>query len=80
MNKLKNTYIEKMVKEQLSSREIDFILYIARYQNDSGIVSSVYYKDVCSAIHISIQKFYDIIESLQAKDLIHAEKLNNADI
>lgn len=57
MNKLKNSYIDKMVSCQLSSKEIDFILYIAKFQNESGIISSVYYKDVCSAISISIQKF-----------------------
>lgn len=69
-----------MVRMQLSSREVDFILYIAKYQNDSGIVSSVYYKDVCSAISISIQKFYDIIGSLQDKGLITVEKVNSVDM
>ena len=80
MNKLKNSYIDKMVDQQLSSKEIDFILYIAKYQNESGIISSVYYKDVCSAINISIQKFYDIVNSLQEKDLISTEKISRADI
>lgn len=80
MNKLKNTYIDKMVLSQLSSKEIDFILYIAQYQNEVGLVSSVYYKDVCSAINISIQKFYDILEVLKKKSLIKTEKISRADI
>ncbi len=80
MNKLKNSYIDKMVSCQLSSKEIDFILYIAKFQNESGIISSVYYKDVCSAISISIQKFYDIVNSLRKKGLISTEKISRADI
>ena len=80
MYKIKNTYIDSMIKAKLSSREIDFILYIARFQNDSGTVQSVYYKDVCETIHISIQKYYDIIESLTAKQLIRWEKENPDDI
>jgi len=80
LNKLKNTFIDRMVENQLSSTEIDFILYIANYQNDFGAVASVYYKDVCSAIHISVQKFYDIIASLSKKKLLDASKINPADI
>lgn len=80
MYKLKNTYINRMIALQLSSKEIDFILYIANFQNENGIVSSVYYKDVCAAINISIQKFYDIIAVLTGKMLISTEKINRADI
>lgn len=69
-----------MIENQLSSAEIDFLLYIANYQNDFGVVASVYYKDVCSAICISVQKFYDIIVSLSKKKLISATKINRADI
>lgn len=80
LNKLKNEYIDKMIDKQLSSAEIDFLLYIANGQNDFGVVASVYYKDVCSAIHISIQKFYDIIASLSKKKLISTTKMNRADL
>lgn len=80
MYKLKNTVIDRMVDKQLSSKEIDFILYIAQYQDDTGRVISVYYKDVCEKIDISVQKFYDILENLQKKDLISYEKLHKADV
>jgi len=78
--KLKNTYIDKMIEAGISSREIDFLLYIAVYQNEEGIVESVYYKDVCNATEISVQKFYDVIHSLQDKGLISYEKINSADL
>lgn len=80
MYKLKNSYIDKMVSAKLSSREIDFLLYIALYQNESGIVESVYYKDVCTEIEVSIQKFYDILKSLSSKNLITYSKVNAADV
>lgn len=80
MYKLKNSYIDKMVSSRLSSKEIDFLLYIALYQSESGIVESVYYKDVCNSIGISIQKFYDILNSLSNKNLITYSKVNAADV
>ena len=80
MYKLKNSYIDKMVSNKISSKEIDFILYVARFQDETGRIESVYYKDVCSAIDVSIQKFYDIVKSLQKKELITFEKINPADI
>lgn len=80
MYKIKNTYINKIISSKFSSREIDFILYIALYQNDCGTVESVYYKDVCSSLNISIQSFYNIIERLSNCGLILCEKPNNADI
>lgn len=79
MYKLKNEYIDKMIEKQLTSKEVDFLLYIARFQSESGTVYSVYYKDVCNAIHISNQKFYDILVSLENKGLILSRKENKAD-
>lgn len=80
MHKLKNTYIDKMIDMQVSKSELAFILYIAQYQDDYGTVHSVYYKDICTAIDISIQKFYDILHSLTEKRLIFYEKVNTADV
>lgn len=79
MYKLKNSYIDNMIAAKVSKSEIAFLLYIAVGQNESGKVYSVYYKDVCEALSISIQKFYDILTSLSEKNLIRFEKENPAD-
>ncbi|MCI7128982.1 MAG: hypothetical protein MSA09_00150 [Lachnospiraceae bacterium] len=79
MYKIKNSYIDKMMEAKLTSCEIDFILYIAGYQDDYGRVYSVYYKDICEKIFVSTQKFYDILTSLATKGLISYEKINRAD-
>lgn len=78
--KLKNTYIDQMIDARISKSELAFILHIAQYQDDYGIVHSVYYKDICTAINISTQKFYDILNALSEKKLIFVEKVNPVDI
>lgn len=80
MYKLKNSYIDTIIEQKTTSKEIDFILYIARFQDEQGVVESVYYKDICNTIDVSIQKFYDILNSLQSKGLITYQKVNRADI
>lgn len=80
MYKIKNTYIDRMINRQVSSAEIDFLLYIAQFQDEYGTVQSVYYKDVCEAVGISIQKFYDILSSLTDKGLIDYKKIHRADL
>ena len=80
MYKLKNTYIDRMISNKLTSKEIDFILHIAMYQDDTGRVISVYYKDVCTSIDVSNQGFYNILNSLRDKKMISYEKKHRADI
>lgn len=45
MQKLSEKLIDRMIQEQLSSAEVDFIIYLSRYQDDYGMVSGVYYKE-----------------------------------
>lgn len=68
-----------MIDARISKSEVSFILHIAQYQDNYGIVHSVYYKDICAAINISTQKFYDILNTLAKKRLISFEKVNPAD-
>lgn len=64
---------------RITSKEIDFLIYISRFQDESGRVEGVHYKDVCDTIHISYQAFYDIKNSLIEKGFISAEKTNRID-
>lgn len=80
MYKLKNSYIDQMIKNRTTSKEIDFLLYISMFQDEHGKVNSVYYKDVCESVGFSVQTFYDVIDSLQRKGLIRYYKVNSADI
>lgn len=79
MQKLGVTVIENMIRAKITNRELDFILHIARFQNEYGIITGVHYKDVCEAIDLSYQGFYDCKKSLEAKGIISCEKNNYFD-
>ena len=79
--KIKYSLLEKLIP--LTNREIDFFMYIVRYQEEHGQVSGVYYGDVCEAIGICKQTFYNILQSLKEKGIItytRSEKDHDYDI
>lgn len=79
MQKLKLTVLDRMMSSHLTSNEVNFILYISRFQDEAGRVCGVYYKDACKNIDVSIQGYYDILNSLQKKGIITFEKKNYFD-
>lgn len=79
MQKLSLGVLEKMFRENITSKEINFILHIARYQDARGVIQGIYYKDICEALNISAQKFYDMIHSLEDKHIIRTEKNDYTD-
>ena len=60
VQKIKNSIITDMIAAHLTSNEIDFLLYISRFQNELGQVIGVHYKDVCEKMGMSYQGFYDV--------------------
>jgi len=69
MQKIKYGVLDKLLRADLSRAEMDFILHISHYQDDTGCVSGIYYRDICEALQISYQTFYDVLRSLQAKEI-----------
>lgn len=78
-NKLKNKFIARMIQANLTSAEFDFIMCLAMRQNNRGIISGVYYRDICEQIGVSYQEFYNILYSLEKKGLITRTKENYID-
>jgi len=74
VQKLRYEILDKLIESNVTSTEIDFLIYVSRYQNDSGIARGIYYKDLCSELGISFQSFYDLKASLSTKGIIKAEK------
>lgn len=74
MQKIKYCVLDKLLRADLSRAEMDFILHISHYQDDSGCVSGIYYRDICNALQISYQTFYDVLHSLQVKGIISVTK------
>lgn len=79
MQKIKNSVIKKCIEQKLTSKEIDFLIYISHYQDSSGNIMGVYYRDVCNALSLSIQSFYDIKASLVKKGIISVYKKSEID-
>ena len=53
MQKIKYGVLDKLLRADLSRAEMDFILHISHYQDDTGCVSGIYYRDICEALQIS---------------------------
>ena len=79
MQKLKNSNIARMIAAKLTTKELDFLIYVSRFQDDSGKIYGVHYKDLCEAVHMSHQEFYNVKESLQSKGFIRCEKSHRTD-
>ena len=71
--KLKYKLIDKLAG--LSRKELDFLLYIVRFQDETGKVEGVYYKDVCWHTGMCKQTFYNILSSLSQKGIIRFERI-----
>lgn len=74
MQKLKYAVLANMIEKNCTSAEVDFIVYLTRFQNDYGKVKGVYYKEICNELGISHQTFYDLKKTLGEKGILRAGK------
>lgn len=65
--------------KNISSVEMDFLLYIARFQNLKGCVVGVHHKDVEEGAGICKQSFYSAMRGLSEKNIIRVEKNDRSD-
>lgn len=79
MQKLKNSVLDKMLQADLTKAEVDFMLEISHYQDNSGRIYGVYYKAICKAIGISYETFYVTMRALADKGLICLTKAHYED-
>lgn len=79
MQKLKNSNIAKMIAAGITNKEIDFLIYISRFQDDNGKVYGVHYKELCETMHMSYQEFYNAKIALEKKSFIKCEKSHRID-
>lgn len=79
MQKIRNAVFERMLHAGLTKAEVDFLLHISHYQDDTGRIVGVYYRDVCEALKLSCQTFYDVLRSLERKRLIRVDKEHYGD-
>ena len=73
--KIKYALLDKLYT--LTNKEIDLVLYVARYQNDHGCSYGIYYRAACENTGMCKQSFYSTLRSLQRKGIItyeHADR------
>ena len=80
MNQLRVENIDKMMYRSragaMTSTEVLVLAALACYQDDSGLVSAVHYKDICDRCCISIKSFYNALKGLSVpvKDTLNPNK------
>ena len=79
MQKLRVVVLDKMIDAKLTALEVDMMIYLSRYQDDTGSIPGVYYRNVCTSTGMSNQSFYNVLRSLTAKGLISMKKNSPTD-
>ena len=74
MQKIKESVLNHMLKSNMTSAEVNFIIYISHFQDDTGKVVGIHYKDICNAIDVSYQTFYDVVKNLEKKNIIKTDR------
>ena len=75
--KIKHALLDSWCERNVTNKEIDFLLYISHYQDEErGKIMGIYYRDVCNACNMSIQTFYDVLRSLEKKEIITYTSVN----
>lgn len=83
-NKLSKTIIDRLMLEKISiiengqtkeitnitSIELDLLLYMSKIQNEFGHLEGLYYREACLAIHCCKQSFYNAMFNLKRKGYI----------
>lgn len=72
--KLKREVINKMIENKCSKKEIDFILLIAQWQQENGVIYNVHFSNVIKELDIHQKTFYDLLDRLEKKNIISYEK------
>lgn len=72
-------YSKLPMLRNLTNKEMDFFLYIARYQDLAGNVPGVHNQDVCKHTGMCKQSFYTVLRSLQKKGIIEYRKCSEID-
>lgn len=79
MQKLRRVVLDNMISAGLTGLQVDMMLYLSQYQDEYGRITGVYYRAVCKETGMSIQSFYNVLRSLQEKQLISMVKNDRTD-
>lgn len=70
MQRIKFDVFKTFFEKDLTSREIDFIISLSHYQDNTGLVHGMSYKKMMDETGMCAQSFYDSMHSLERKGVI----------
>lgn len=77
MQKIRIEVIDKIIKQKITNRELNFLIYISRFQDDKGNVLGIHYRDICDYF----QSFRSQYEEARAKIMKRIrEKINKPNL
>lgn len=79
MQRLSIRILERMFRGKLTRCEVGFLLCASRYQDKSGHIKGLYYKEISEEMGCSFPMFYAAMRSLAAKGFIVCEKKDATD-
>lgn len=74
MLKIKDAFLQRFYRYNLSGFEQMILLELAFRCNDSGTVKGIYYKEITANVGCSIAQFYNILGSLKVKGFIDCRR------
>lgn len=77
MQAIRLDLFNELFNKDLTSREIDFLLYLTLKQDRTGYVPGVYYKDVMEHTGMCKTSFYEALYSLEKKEIISYKRIQD---
>lgn len=79
MARISREVLKNIISKNPTSKELDFLIYIAQFIGSDGVCRGIYYKDVMRGINCCKQTFYSVKKSLQEKGIITIESESDID-
>ena len=74
MHKIRKSVIANILEAKCTGAELKFLLFISQIQSNRGFVRHISCRWICFSISISKQTFYNILNSLEKKQIIKVYK------
>lgn len=67
---MSQSFINKLIDKKVTKLELAFVLHVSEVQDKAAPANELQYVEICRDMGISIQKYYDILNSLTGKQII----------
>ncbi len=68
--------LNRILERGVTAKEFDFLMFLLRYQDDTGKVVGVYHSMVCKEKGMCKQSFYSCLAELKNKGIVNYQRVN----